>query len=149
MQVEKHNPTVNKINKTKVEKHPDLHQIQQDRLREIVMEKKQHRIEIQKQKKVEDLKRKQEKEERSYDRIMNTDEMISNAGTLCRLEKRVYDADYCIVICVVLKESFCFIDVQATWCTCSQASYTVKKNIKYDATCTCSVDILLKLQYCI
>jgi len=114
MQVEKHNPTVNKINKTKVEKHPDLHQIQQDRLREIVMEKKQHRIEIQKQKKVEDLKRKQEKEERSYDRIMNTDEMISNAGTLCRLEKRVYDADYCIVICVVLKESFCFIDVQAT-----------------------------------
>ena len=93
MQVEKHNPTVNKINKTKVEKHPDLHQIQQDRLREIVM---------------------QEKEERSYDRIMNTDEMISNAGTLCRLEKRVYDADYCIVICVVLKESFCFIDVQAT-----------------------------------
>ncbi len=81
MQVEKNNPIVNQINKTKVEKHPDLFQLQQDRMREVQMEKKRHRIALQKKKKQEDLKRQQEKEERSYDRIMDINEMTSNAGT--------------------------------------------------------------------
>jgi hypothetical protein len=85
MQVEKHNSIVNKINKTKVEKHPDLFQIQSDRLREIQLEKKEHKKQMEKQKKLEDLKRKQEKEEKSYDRIMTTEDMISNSGMCIRV----------------------------------------------------------------
>lgn len=79
MQVEKNNPIVNKINKSKVEKHPDLYKIQQDRQKEIQREKKEHQKRLDKQKKLEELKRKQEKEERSYDRIMDSSEMTSNA----------------------------------------------------------------------
>jgi hypothetical protein len=78
LNVEKNNPIVNAMNKTKVERHPDLYQQQQDRLREILNEKKQkQRIEV-KKKKLEELQKKKEKEERSYDRIMTADNMISN-----------------------------------------------------------------------
>ena len=82
-QVEKNNSIVNQINKTKTERHPDLFQIQQDRMREIQIEKKEERKKMDKQKRLLDLQRKQEKEERSYDRIMSTDEMTSNAGMYC------------------------------------------------------------------
>jgi len=41
MQVEKNKPTVNAINKTKTEDHPNLWQQQQDRQQELAMEKKQ------------------------------------------------------------------------------------------------------------
>lgn len=82
-QVEKNNSIVNQINKTKTERHPDLFEIQQDRMREIQIEKKEERKQMDKQKKLLDLQRKQEKEERSYDRIMSTDEMTSNAGMYC------------------------------------------------------------------
>lgn len=79
IEVEKNNSIVNKINKTKIEKHPDLWKIQQDRSREIQMEKKRRFKEQEKQKRIEQMKKKQEKEERSYDRIMDVDQMTSNA----------------------------------------------------------------------
>lgn len=80
MSVEKNNPIVNALNKTKVEKHPNLYKEQQDRLREIQNEKKEHQRREEKQRKIEELQRKKEKEERSYDRIMKEDNMISNKG---------------------------------------------------------------------
>jgi len=86
-QVEKNNSIVNQINKTKTERHPDLFQIQQDRMREIQIEKKEERKKMDKQKRLLDLQRKQEKEERSYDRIMSTDEMTSNAEIDCTPEE--------------------------------------------------------------
>lgn len=86
-QVEKNNSIVNQINKTKTERHPDLFEIQQDRMREIQIEKKEERKQMDKQKKLLDLQRKQEKEERSYDRIMSTDEMTSNAEIDCTPEE--------------------------------------------------------------
>ncbi len=82
MLIEKNNPIVNALNKTKVERHPDLFQEQQDRLKEIQQEKKQRQRMEDKKKRLEDLERKKEKEERSYDRIMNSDNMISNKGEL-------------------------------------------------------------------
>ena len=80
MSVEKNNPIVNALNKTKVEKHPNLYKEQQDRLREIQNEKKEHQRREEKQRKIEELQRKKEKKERSYDRIMKEDNMISNKG---------------------------------------------------------------------
>lgn len=92
MQVEKNNPIVNKINKSKREDHPDLYKIQQDRLREIQMEKKQHQKQMEKQQKLEALQRKKEKEERSYDRIMNEDEMQSNADIQASVDNSAAEA---------------------------------------------------------
>jgi LPS O-antigen subunit length determinant protein (WzzB/FepE family) len=80
IQVEKNNFIVNALNKTKVEKFPDLAALQQDRLREIQQEKKQHRREEEKAKKAQDLESKRAKEELSYDRIMTQDNMIRNSG---------------------------------------------------------------------
>lgn len=80
MSVEKNNPIVNALNKTKVEKYPNLYKDQQDRLREIQNEKKEHQRKEEKQRKIEELQKKKEKEERSYDRIMKEDNMTSNKG---------------------------------------------------------------------
>jgi len=79
MSVEKNNSIVNKINKTKVEKHPDLYQQQQQRLKEIQRDKKEKRRLEEKKKKQEEQERRKLKEERSYDRIMDTGDMVSNA----------------------------------------------------------------------
>ncbi len=87
MSVEKNNSIVNKINKTKVEKHPDLYQQQQQRLKEIQREKKEKRRLEEKQKKQEEQERRRQKEERSYDRIMDTGDMVSNAGKFRRSSK--------------------------------------------------------------
>merc|ERR1719491_2844966 len=43
MEVEKNKPIVNALNRTKLEKHPDLWQLQKDRERELIDEKKQNR----------------------------------------------------------------------------------------------------------
>jgi hypothetical protein len=82
MNVEKNNSIVNALNKTKKERHPDLFQEQQDRMKEIIAEKKQKKRMDDKKKRAEELQRKQEKEAKSYDRIMGSEQMKSNKGTL-------------------------------------------------------------------
>lgn len=78
MNVEKNNPIVNALNKSKVERHPDFAKEQQDRTKEIQAQKKQQKRMEDKKKQLEELQRKKEKEERSYDRIMTSDNMRSN-----------------------------------------------------------------------
>jgi hypothetical protein len=80
MSVEKNNSIVNALNKTKTEQYPDLYKEQQDRLREIHNEKKEHQRLEDKRKKLEELQRRKEMEERSYDRIMKESNMTSNKG---------------------------------------------------------------------
>lgn len=96
MNVEKNNSVVNALNKTKEERHPDLYQEQQDRLKEIQKQKKEHQLLQEKKKRLEDIQRKKEKEERSYDRIMNSANMVSNKG------------EFCYFICDMVFESFHF-----------------------------------------
>uniref|UniRef100_A0A6U6DJ37 NFACT RNA-binding domain-containing protein n=1 Tax=Odontella aurita TaxID=265563 RepID=A0A6U6DJ37_9STRA len=79
MEVEKHNPIVNALNKTKEERHPDLYKEQQDRLREIQEEKKANRRAEEKARKQAEAEEKKEKERLSYNRIMKDDNMTSNA----------------------------------------------------------------------
>jgi len=80
MEVEKNNSIVNQINKTKVEEHPNLAQIQQDRLREIQLEKKEQRKREEKQKRLADMEEQRKQEELSYDRIMKEENMTNVAG---------------------------------------------------------------------
>ncbi len=80
MNVEKNNSIVNALNKTKEERHPDLFQEQQTRLKEIQREKKEKKRIEDKKKRLEEIEKKKEKEKRSYDRIMNADNMTSNRG---------------------------------------------------------------------
>jgi hypothetical protein len=82
IEVEKNNSIVNALNKTKEERHPNLAQLQQDRLREIQIEQKEKRKEEAKQKRLAELEEKRKHEELSYDRIMNEENMTSNAGKL-------------------------------------------------------------------
>lgn len=77
MEVEKNNSIVRTIEKTKEERHPDLAQQQQDRLRVIQEEKKQEYKRLAKEKQLEKMEQQRLKEERSYDRIMNPEEMTS------------------------------------------------------------------------
>ncbi|CAB9507640.1 coil domain-containing protein 25 [Seminavis robusta] len=78
MQVEKNNPIVRQIEKTRVEEYPDLFQQQQQREKEIQRQKKeQHKLDL-KAKQAAAAQARQEKEARSYDRIMTTDNMTSN-----------------------------------------------------------------------
>lgn len=76
--VEKNKPIVNAINKTKVEKHPDLAALQRKRMDDIQAETKANRRAEVKQKKLDELEKAKEREEKSYDRIMGDDNMTSN-----------------------------------------------------------------------
>ncbi|KAL9179540.1 hypothetical protein ACHAXT_008830 [Thalassiosira profunda] len=76
--IEKNNTIVRQLEKTKKELYPDLAKAQQDRLREIQMQKKEQRRAEEKAKKLEALERAKEKEERSYDRIHGEEGMTSN-----------------------------------------------------------------------
>ena len=78
VKVDKNNSIVNQLNKTKQERHPDLAKEQQDRLYEIQAELKAKRRAEDKARRLEELERKKEKEERSYDRIMTDNNMMSN-----------------------------------------------------------------------
>jgi hypothetical protein len=80
IEVEKNNSIVNALNKTKEERHPNLAQLQQDRLCEMQIEQKEQRKEEAKQKRLAELEEKRKREELSYDRIMNEENMTSNAG---------------------------------------------------------------------
>ena len=80
MSVEKNNPIVNALNKTKVERHPDLQAEQQARLRDIIKEKKALRKQQEKQTRVAEEEKRRLKEELSYDRVMTSERMTSNSG---------------------------------------------------------------------
>jgi len=80
VKIEKNNTIVKQLEKTKKELYPDLAKEQQDRLSEIQAQKKAHRRAEEKAKKKEDLERAREKEEKSYDRIMGGEKMMSNTG---------------------------------------------------------------------
>lgn len=78
IKAEKNNTIVNKLNKTKVEKYPDLYKLQQDRQREIIFDKKETQRAKEKLEKSRKLEQKKRKEELSYDRIMDATCMTSN-----------------------------------------------------------------------
>lgn len=78
VKIEKNNTIVKQLEKTKKELYPDLAKEQQDRLKEIQAQKKAQRRVEEKAKKMEELERAREKEEKSYDRIMGEEKMISN-----------------------------------------------------------------------
>ena len=78
MEIEKHNSLVRQIEKTKEERNPDLYQEQQQRMKEIQLEKKAQQKKELKEKQLAAEQAKREKEERSYDRIMTEDNMTSN-----------------------------------------------------------------------
>jgi hypothetical protein len=97
LQVEKNNAIVKQLEKTKEEKFPDLWQLQQDRLREVLEDQKARRRFEEKQKKKEALESKKRKEELSYDRIMNEENMLSNAeveGTADSTAAEAYEDDF-------------------------------------------------------
>jgi hypothetical protein len=97
LQVVKNNAIVKQLEKTKEEKFPDLWQLQQDRLREVLEDQKARRRFEEKQKKKESLEAKKRKEELSYDRIMNENNMLSNAdveGTADSTAAEAYEDDF-------------------------------------------------------
>ena len=78
MSVEKNNPIVRQIEKTRIEKpSTNLAQEQQDRLREIQKQKKAEYARLAKEKQLAKLQAQQEKEARSYDRIMKPENMTA------------------------------------------------------------------------
>ena len=77
--VEKNNTVVRALEKTKKEEYPDLAQIQQDRQREIQMQKKQEFKRLAKEKEEEKRKAMEEKERLSYDRIMKEENMTNTS----------------------------------------------------------------------
>lgn len=75
--VEKNNPIVRQIEKSKEERHPDLYEEQQARLREIQQQKKEHFKKLQKEKQMKKLEHEQEKQARSYDRLFTPENMTA------------------------------------------------------------------------
>ena len=81
VKVEKNNAIVRQLEKTRREAFPDLAKEQQDRLDEMQAQKKADRRAEDKARQMEELERKREREEMSYDRIMRGGAMTSNTGT--------------------------------------------------------------------
>ena len=79
IEVEKNGPIVRALEKTRTEDHPDLAQLQQDRLREIQMEKKQEFKRLAKEKEEAKRQAMAEKEAKSYDRIMKEENMMKTS----------------------------------------------------------------------
>lgn len=75
--VEKNNPIVRAIEKTREERFPDLCQMQQDRLNALQRQKKEEFKRLSKEKQMVKLEREREKHERSYDRIMVAENMVN------------------------------------------------------------------------
>lgn len=75
--VEKNNPIVKQIEKTREERHPNLYEEQQARLRKIQQQKKDHFKQLQKDKQMKKLEAEREKELRSYDRLFVSDNMTA------------------------------------------------------------------------
>jgi len=72
------NETVNRLNKTKIEKHPDLQEEKEDRNRLERNKAKKLLLEQRKKEKEEIRKRKEEQELRSYSSLFTEDSMASN-----------------------------------------------------------------------
>ncbi|GAX25281.1 hypothetical protein FisN_5Lh365 [Fistulifera solaris] len=79
--VEKNNPIVRAIEKTREERFPDLYQMQQDRLNAVQRQKKEEFKRLAKEKQMVKLEREREKQERSYDRLMVAENMV-NTGDI-------------------------------------------------------------------
>ncbi|KAL7525541.1 hypothetical protein ACHAXR_001050 [Thalassiosira sp. AJA248-18] len=77
--IEKNNTLVRQLEKTKKELYPDLAKEQEQRLKEIQVQKKENRRAEEKAKKMEQLENARKKEELSYDRIMGEGNMTSNS----------------------------------------------------------------------
>eukprot|EP00934_Nitzschia_sp_Nitz4_P007817 Nitzschia sp. Nitz4//scaffold159_size51929//48287//49103//NITZ4_006888-RA/size51929-augustus-gene-0.82-mRNA-1//-1//CDS//3329537601//7807//frame0 len=75
--VEKNNPVVKQLEKTREERFPDLYQEQQKRLAEIQRQKKNHYKQLQKEKQQRKLEAELEKQARSYDRLFTGENMTS------------------------------------------------------------------------
>jgi hypothetical protein len=75
--VEKNNPIVKQIEKTKVERFPDLYAEQQARLQELQREKKAINKKQQKELQMKNREAQKEKEERSYDRLFQNSENMT------------------------------------------------------------------------
>lgn len=72
------NEVVNRLNKTKEEKFPDLRASREDRDKQEREDQKQKLLDQKKKEKEEIEKREKEKEERSYDRLFKAENMTSN-----------------------------------------------------------------------
>ena len=79
MSVEKNNPIVRQIEKTKEERYADLYAEQQSRFKAVQRQKKNEYQKMATEKKQEKLKAQQEKEARSYDLLMTDDNMTNTA----------------------------------------------------------------------
>jgi hypothetical protein len=75
--VEKNNPIVRDLEKSREERHPDLPQEQQDHIQSLHRQKQKEYKKIAKQKQIVKLEQAQEKEARSYDRIFKSENMTS------------------------------------------------------------------------
>lgn len=97
MEVQKNNPIVKQIEKTKEERCPDLAKEQQDRLNEIQRAKKEaHRKQLKEQEK-ERIEAEREKEARSYDRLMKAENMTAVSdmkGTADATAAEEYEDDF-------------------------------------------------------
>ncbi|GAX16986.1 hypothetical protein FisN_5Hh365 [Fistulifera solaris] len=79
--VEKNNPIVRALEKTREERFPDLYQMQQDRINAVARQKKEEFKRLAKEKQMVKLEREREKQERSYDRLMVAENMV-NTGDI-------------------------------------------------------------------
>ena len=79
MEVEKNNTIVRQIEKTKEERQVDLYAEQQRRNQEIQKEQKEQYKLALKTKQAAEQQARKEKEARSYDRVMTSDNMTSNS----------------------------------------------------------------------
>jgi len=95
LEVEKNNSLVRQLEKTKREDFPNLAKLQQDRNAEIVREEKEQQKQEAKAKRIAEENAKLEKEALSYDRIMTTDQMKSNAEVAAEYEDaEAYEDDF-------------------------------------------------------
>lgn len=77
--VEKNNSIVRQIEKTKVERFPDLFQEQQERLREMQLQKREQLKQAHQAKEQARKDAIRQKEARSYDKLMKADQMVKNS----------------------------------------------------------------------
>mmetsp|Transcript_7980 Transcript_7980/g.21577 ORF Transcript_7980/g.21577 Transcript_7980/m.21577 type:complete len:215 (-) Transcript_7980:424-1068(-) len=95
--VEKNNPIVRQINKTKEESFPDLSAQQEERQREIQRQKKKEYQKARQEKEQQRKAAEKEKELRSYDRLYTDDNMTSTAdmdGTADNTAAEAYEDDF-------------------------------------------------------
>lgn len=77
LKVEKNNPVVKQLEKTRKELYPDLAELQQKRTNEINRQKKNEYKRLAAEKKMKKLEAQREKELRSYDRLYDESNMTS------------------------------------------------------------------------